>query len=334
MTFPFMPEQGSTMAARVDNLFFFFLAVSAFFAVLIAVLVVVFAVKYRRRDETSVGAPIHGGLALELTWTLIPFAIAMVMFVWGASVYFDLARPPQNAVEIYVTGKRWMWKVQHLTGQKEINALHVPVGQPVKLIIQSEDVIHSFFIPAFRTKMDAVPGRITTLWFEATKPGRYHLFCAEYCGTNHSGMTGYIEAMEPNAFQTWLGGSPEQEGSLADAGEQLFNQLGCVTCHSGDSQARGPDLRGQFGTTVTLADGQQVLFDEEYARESILNPQAKMVEGYLPLMPTFQGLVNEDGLAQLIEYVKSLSQGGETPTPAAAPGGTPKPKTTPGAAER
>lgn len=328
MTFPFMPEQASTMAASVDHLFFFLLAVSAFFAVLIAVLVVVFAVKYRRVHEASVGAPIHGGLVLELTWTIIPLGIGIVMFAWGASVYFDMARVPQNAVEVYITGKRWMWKAQHLTGQKEINALHVPVGQPVKLIIQSEDVIHSFFVPAFRAKMDAVPGRITTMWFEATKPGRYHLFCAEYCGTNHSGMIGYVEAMEPNAYQTWLGGGAAQEGTLAEAGEQLFNKLGCITCHSGDSQARGPNLQGVFGTTVTLANGQQIQFDEEYARESILNPQAKMVQGYLPLMPTFQGLINEDGLAQLIEYLKSLSQGGAAPAPAPAapPRGSSKPQ--------
>jgi cytochrome c oxidase subunit 2 len=189
--FPFFPEQASAQAAQVDGLYFFLLAITAFFSLLIAGLVVAFAIKFRRRDEDEVGAAIHGSLALELLWTIIPFAITLVMFAWGAKVFFDIYRPPAGAMEVYVVGKQWMWKAQHMDGLREINELHVPIGRPVKLIMASEDVIHSFYIPAFRVKADVIPGRYNHLWFTATKPGRYHLFCAEYCGTNHSGMGGW-----------------------------------------------------------------------------------------------------------------------------------------------
>lgn len=309
--FNLFPAQGSTMAGRVDGLYFYMLAVSAFFSLLIAVLVVVFAVKYRRRAGDEVGANIHGSTALEVVWTAIPLMIALSMFVWGTNVYFAMAKPPADAMEVYVIGKRWMWKAQHLTGQREINELHVPVGRPVKLLIASEDVIHSYYVPAFRTKMDAVPGRTTTMWFEATEPGEYHLFCAEYCGTLHSGMIGRVVALSQQDFQTWLssGGVQPTQATLPEAGGQLFTQLGCVTCHRGDSGGRGPDLAGVFGTTVALADGQSVVADEAYLRESILNPTARMVEGYPPLMPTYQGQVSEEGIAALIAYIKSLSAG-------------------------
>ncbi len=303
---PFFPPQASTSAASVDALYFFFVAVTAFFSILIAAMVVYFAVRYRRRAADEIGAPIHGSLILELSWTIIPLAIAMVMFVWSSSVYFAITTPPSNAMEIYIVGKRWMWKAQHITGQREINELHVPVGQPVKLIIGSEDVIHSYYIPAFRVKMDAVPGRTTTMWFEPSRAGEYHLFCAEYCGMSHSKMVGRVVVMEPGAFQTWLAGGPAT-GSMVEMGEQVFSTLGCVTCHTETDQGRGPSLRGLFGTEVTLADGSTVLFDEAYTRESILNPAAKMVAGYPPLMPTFQGVVSEDQIAQLTAYIKSLA---------------------------
>ena len=227
---PFFPPQGSTHAASVDALYLFFVAVTAFFSVLIALLIVVFAVRFRRRTADEVGAPIHGSLVLELTWTFIPLVIAMVMFVWGASLYFQITTPPSNAMEIYVVGKRWMWKAQHVSGQREINELHVPVGQPVKLIIGSEDVLHAYWVPAFRMKMDAVPGRTTTMWFEASKPGEYQLFCAEYCGMSHSRMIGKVTAMEPGAFQTWLAGG-KATGSMAELGAKVFTDLGCATCH-------------------------------------------------------------------------------------------------------
>lgn len=316
-SFNLFPAQASTIAGRVDNLYFFMLAVTAFFSVLIAVLVVVLALKYRRRTSDEVGANIHGSTALEVVWTAIPLLIALVMFVWGTSVYFAIAKPPTDAMEVYIIGKRWMWKAQHLTGQREINELHVPVGQPIKLLIASEDVIHSYYIPAFRVKMDAVPGKTTSLWFEATEAGEFHLFCAEYCGTKHSGMIGRIVALEPQDFQRWLagGGAPAQ-ASMPESGQQLFGQLGCVTCHKADSGGRGPVLDGLYGSQVALANGTTAIADEAYLRESILNPTAKMVAGFPPLMPTYQGQVSEEGLASLIAYIKSMNTGsGATAAP-------------------
>jgi len=302
---PLFPESASTMAGRVDALYFFLLAVSIFFSLLIAGLIVSFAVKFHRQRAEQVGAQIHGGMALELTWTIVPFFIVMVIFVWGASVYFAMARPPDETVNIYVVGKQWMWKFQHLDGQREINELHVPVGRPVKLIMTSEDVIHDLFFPAFRIKADVIPGRYTSIWFHPTKPGRYHLFCAEYCGTKHSGMVGSVVVMDPNEFQTWLsGGAPE--GSLAEGGAKLFASLACNTCHRPDAQGRGPVLEGLFGNSVTLQTGEKITVDEAYVRESILNPAAKVAGGFQPIMPTFQGLVTEEQLLELIEYVKSL----------------------------
>jgi cytochrome c oxidase subunit 2 len=215
-------------------------------------------------------------------------------------------------MEVYVVGKQWMWKVQHMDGQREINELHVPVGRPVKLIMGSEDVLHSYFIPAFRVKADVIPGRYNVLWFTATKAGTYHLFCAEYCGTRHSGMVGSIVAMEPKAFQAWLGGG-EASASPVAAGERLFQNLACNTCHMTGTQGRGPVLTNVFGQPVKLQDGSTVIADEAYIRESIVNPQAKVVAGYQPIMPTFQGLVTEEQLLQLISYVRSLSQQGAAP---------------------
>jgi cytochrome c oxidase subunit 2 len=302
---PLFPESASTIAGRVDALYFFLLAVSVFFSLLIAGLIVYYAVKYHRRDPDAVGTQVHGGLILELTWTIVPFLITMVIFVWGASVYFAMARPPDETLNIYVVGKQWMWKFQHLDGQREINELHVPVGRDVKLITTSEDVIHDLFLPAFRVKVDVIPGRYVTMWFRATKPGRYHMFCAEYCGTKHSGMTGEVIVMDPSEYQTWLtGGAPE--GSLADAGAKLFQDLACNTCHRPDAQGRGPILNGLFGKTVTLQNGETVIADEAYIRESILNPSAKVVAGFQPIMPTFQGLVTEEQLLELVEYIKAL----------------------------
>jgi len=304
---PLFPPQASTVANDVDALYVFLVAVSAFFAVLIAGLIAYFAVKYRRRDPLAIGARITGSIALELLWTVIPLGIAMVMFVWGAAVFYRMARPPKNAMDIYVVGKRWMWKVQHPDGQREINQLHVPVGRPVRLTMGSEDVLHSFYIPAFRVKWDVIPGRTTTAWFEATRAGEYHLFCAEYCGTKHSRMIGSVVVMEPADFQSWLGGG-RAEGSIADAGAKLFQSLGCATCHSGGPQAQAPVLQGLYGKSVTLADGSTVTADENYIRESIVNPQARVVAGFAPIMPPYQGQINEEGLLQLLAYVKSLGQ--------------------------
>jgi cytochrome c oxidase subunit II len=312
--FPFFPQQASVQAGQVDAVYFFLLAVTAFFSLLIAGLIVLFAIKYRRKNDDEVGYAIHGSLALEMLWTIIPLGIVMVMFGWGAKVFFDLYRVPAGAMEIFVVGKQWMWKIQHADGQREINELHVPVGRPVKLIMGSEDVIHSFYIPAFRVKADVIPGRYNTMWFEATKPGRYHLFCAEYCGTKHSGMIGSVVAMEPADYQAWLSGGGAQD-SPVQAGEKLFAGLACNTCHLQGSQGRGPVLTNLFGNKVELQGGAVAVADEAYLRESIMNPQAKIVAGFQPVMPTFQGLVTEEQLLQLIAYVRSLSQQGAAPAP-------------------
>jgi len=312
---PIFPEQASSFAKDVDALYFFIVAVCAFFALLIAVLVIVFGIKFHRRHEGEVGARIEGNLPMELLWSVIPTVISMVMFGWGASVFYHLRRPPDESMHIYAVGKQWMWKFQHLEGQREINELHVPTGRAIKVTLTSEDVIHSLYFPTFRTKIDAIPGRYTELWFEPTKPGTYHLFCAEYCGTNHSGMIGSVVVMEPPAYQAWLAGGGE--GSLAERGAALFNQLACSTCHLDSGQGRGPSLKDIFGKPVELADGSKVMVDEVYLRESILTSQAKIVKGFQPLMPTFQGLVSEEGLVALIEHVRSLSPNASSTTSAA-----------------
>jgi cytochrome c oxidase subunit 2 len=317
MNFPFFPQQASEQAATIDALYFFLVAVSAFFAVLIALLIVVFAVKFHRKDDSEVGEAIHGSLALELLWTIIPLGITMVMFVWGAQVFFHMTRPPKGAMEIYVVGKQWMWKVQHMDGAREINELHVPTGRPVKLIMGSEDVIHSFFIPDFRVKADVIPGRYNTLWFTATRAGRYHLFCTQYCGTKHSAMIGWVTAMDPADYQTWLSGGAGG-GTMAENGAKLFQDLACATCHLENGQGRGPVLKGAYGRQVLLQNGQTVTMDDAYIRESILTPQAKIVAGFTPIMPTFQGLVTEEQLLQLIAYVKSLGESTGTGAAAAA----------------
>ncbi len=315
---PLFPPQASTFAQNVDGLYFFIIAVSAFFALAVTVAVIAFGIIFRRRHEGEVGARIEGNLPLELLWSIIPTVIAMVMFGWGASAFFDMRTPPQESLQLYAVGKQWMWKFQHLEGQREINELHVPVGRPIKVTVTSEDVIHSLYFPAFRTKIDAIPGRYTHLWFEATKTGTYHIFCTEYCGTNHSGMIGSVVVMEPAAYQAWLAGGTT-EGTLAQRGERLFTELACNTCHLDTGKGRGPALQNILGKPVELADGTSVMVDEGYLRESIINSQAKIVKGFQPLMPAFQGLVSEDNLVALVEYVKTLSPTATTTAAPAAP---------------
>ena len=289
----------------MDLLYGFIVAVCAFFTVLVAAMVVYFTIKYRRRQPDDVGADIHGSLSLELTWTFIPFVLSLVMFAWGASLFFRLATPPANAMELFVVGKQWMWKVQHPEGVREINEMHVPLGRPVRITLGSEDVLHDYSIPAFRVKMDAVPGKLTTLWFEATTAGRYHIFCAEYCGTKHSGMIGEVIVMQPQDYEVWLAGG-RSTGTAAQNGERLFSDLACITCHKADSTGRGPSLLGVFGSQVELTDGRKVTADENYLRESIMNSQAKIVKGYQGIMPAFQGMVSEENLMQLIAYIRTL----------------------------
>ena len=298
------------MAPMVDNLYFFILGVTAFFALLVVVLVGYFAIKYRDDTGLKVGAPITGSIPLEIGWSLVPFFVAMAIFVWATVVFFQIVRPPDQTLELYATGKRWMWRIQHVTGHREINQMHVPVGRPIKVTFTSEDVLHDLFIPAFRVKADAIPGRYSSIWFTPTKTGEYHLFCAEYCGTQHSGMVGRVVVMEPNAYQAWLSGGGTGL-TMAARGEQLFQQLGCVSCHLPDGSGRGPSLAGKYGSQEQLASGEAISVDDGYIRESILTPQQKLVAGYGPVMPTFQGLVNEEGLMSLIEYIKSLPSTGQ-----------------------
>ncbi len=246
----------AALTPEVDALFAFLVAVSAFFTFLIFAAIFIFAIKYRRRSERELPRPVHGNMPLEIAWSVIPFGITMVMFVWGADLFFRESRPPDNATQIYVVGKQWMWKLQHMDGHREINELHVPVGRPVRLTMTSEDVIHSFFVPAFRVKEDVVPGRYSTLWFTPTIPGKYHLFCAEYCGTNHSRMIGSIYVMGPEEYQTWVsGGAPM--GSLAEEGGKLFESLACANCHHLDGSGRCPTLVNIYGHQVELVTRQQ-----------------------------------------------------------------------------
>jgi cytochrome c oxidase subunit 2 len=316
---PLFPVAASGEARDVDLLFLATVLLSIFFASLITALLIGFAIKYRRRPKDKPPAEIHGSMALEITWMVIPLFLALTVFVWGADVYFQLSRPPNDTMTVNVVGKRWMWKLQHPSGRREINELHVPLGTAVRLNMTSEDVIHSFYVPAFRVKADVLPGRYSTVWFRATRPGRYHLFCAEYCGTQHSGMIGSVEVMEPEAFQAWLAGGAG-DVSMAASGERLFNDLGCVTCHNPASGARGPSLDRLYHSTVKLQTGESVTADEAYLREAILYPAAKVTSGYQPVMPTFRGLVNEEGILELIEYLKSRAAAQEgMNAPAAAP---------------
>jgi cytochrome c oxidase subunit II len=317
--FPLWPDQASTVAGHVDALYIFLLLVTAFFTAIIVAMVVGFCIKYRK-GKNPVATQIEGSVALELFWTVVPLAIAMMIFVWGAVLYFRLQRAPQQALDVYVVGKQWMWKMQHPSGPREINQLHIPVHTPVRLTMISQDVIHSFYVPEFRTKMDVLPGRYTYTWFEANKTGTFHIFCAEYCGTKHSGMIGEVVVMEPVQYQVWLSGGSEG-GNLASGGEKLFTSLGCITCHSGQAGARGPVLAGIYGKQQKLSNGTAVTVDDNYIRNSILNPQLQIVQGFEPIMPTFSGQVSEESLVQLIAYIKSLQgspgQAGGQPVPAA-----------------
>jgi cytochrome c oxidase subunit II len=323
---PLFPESASTVAPQVDALFFVWSAISVFFTILIACLILYFMVRYRRRSVDEVGLPERAPAWLEIGWSVIPLIIMLAMFFWGTRVFFDIYRAPKTAVEYWAVGKQWMWKFQHPDGHREINTLHVPIGVPVRLHIQSEDVIHSVYIPAFRVKQDAVPGRETSVFFQATKPGVYHLFCAEYCGGEHSKMIGSIIALEPEQYEAWLAGGPAGKSMVA-SGADLFQSLACYTCHrpaatgtaatSAVTATRAPQLEGLYGNQVRLMDGRTLVADDNYIRESILNPTTKIVAGWQPIMPTYQGQVTEEQLAQLVAYVRSLGATDQQPQTAA-----------------
>lgn len=301
---PLMPEQASKFAMEVDLFYIALVLLTVVFSVGVAIAAFIFMVKYRRRSEGEIPEQIEGAMKLEILWTVIPFLISLGIFAWGAKLYYQMYSQPKESLEIFVTGKQWMWRAQHPDGQREINALHIPMGRRVKLTMTSEDVLHSYFIPAFRTKADVVPGRYTHTWFEATKPGTYHLFCAEYCGTQHSGMIGTVTVMEPAEYQAWLSGGTSEPP--AQAGEKLFSSLSCNTCHLPDGKGRGPKLNEIYGKTVKLNNGTTVAVDDAYIRESILIPSAKLVENYQAIMPSFQGQVSEEQIAQIIAYIKSI----------------------------
>lgn len=313
---PFYPDQASNFAPSVDALMTFLILVSLFFAVAITAAIVFFFFKYRRKSENEVGYPIHGDMRLESLWIIVPAFLSLAMFGWGAVVYVDFRHAPQDTLDIYVIGKQWMWKIQQPNGRREINELHVPIGRDVKLVMASEDVIHDFYVPAFRVKMDVVPGHYNTMWFRPTKAGTYRFFCSQYCGTNHAVMGGWVTVMDPSDYAAWLSGSSGTDSPLV-AGEKLFTERACVTCHISNGSGRAPSLNGVYGGTVRLADGSTVTADDAYIRESILVPSAKIVAGYQPLMPAFQGQLTEDQILSLTAYIKSLQS---QPIPATGAG--------------
>jgi cytochrome c oxidase subunit 2 len=309
--FALFPKAASTIADRVDWLYLFLVWLTVAVTVIVAVLIVYYAVKYRRANKVDRTRP-PTSIWMELGWMLAPLPILLLIFFWGADVFFAMSRPPDDAMEFKVVGKQWMWKFQHPTGQREIDTLHIPVGRAIRFEMISQDVIHSMFVPAFRVKQDVLPGRYTTLWFEATEVGEYHLFCAEYCGTKHSMMRGKVVVMTARDYQEWLSGRKDDEPP-AVRGQKIFEQLRCGSCHLGaGSQQRGPALAGLVGRPVKLKDGSTVVADEGYLRESIVRPQARIVAGFQPIMPSFA--VNfekdEEGLLDLIAYIKAMDETG------------------------
>jgi len=307
---PFWPQEASTVAGSVDELTAFLGIVAFSFSFLILLLILYFSFRYRRRPGV-VAAPVKNSMSLELLWTAVPLGLTAVMFIWGSGLYMHNRQAPPDAMNIYVVGKQWMWTVEHLEGRREIGELHVPAGRPVKLIMASQDVIHDFFIPAFRVKQDVVPGRYSTLWFEATRIGDYRLVCSQYCGTQHSGMIGRVVVMEPQEYQAWLANGADDPP--AKAGERLFHVFSCAGCHELQATQKGHPLIGMYGKSVRMESGETVAFDDAYIRESILSPNEKVVEGYRPIMPTFSNQLNEDEIVQLIAYIRSLGAGDAKP---------------------
>jgi cytochrome c oxidase subunit II len=303
--FALFPAEASTIAPYADSLYFFLILISLVGMVIVIMLVAGFSIRYRA-EKNPVATHIEGSTLLEATWTIIPLALFMVTFVWGALLYFRIYNPPTNAMNIYIVGKQWMWKAEHAGGQHEIDSLHVPIGRPVQLTMISQDVFHSFSIPAFRVKREVVPGRYSTVWFEATTPGTYHIFCTQYCGTLHSQMIGWVTAMRPEDYQAWTAGSTSG-ASLAQNGERLYASLGCNSCHSGQADARGPNLAAVYGAKLQLTNGSYVTVDDAFLRDTILNPSMHAIAGYAPIMPTYQGQLSEEGLIDLVEYIKKLN---------------------------
>jgi cytochrome c oxidase subunit 2 len=305
--FPIWPETASAYASQINFLFICLLVITALTVGLVFFLVLFFANKYRHGSKAVRHEPTKKTWRFEVAWTAATLVIFFGLAVWGGSIYVHLYNPPPNAEQIFIVGKQWMWKAQHPGGQREINELHVSVNQDVRLVMASQDVIHSFFIPALRIKQDVVPGRYETMWFRANKVGRYHLFCAEYCGTDHAHMGGWVTVMNPRDFADWLRAQGGQQ-TLASQGEQLFHSYGCSGCHEPGGTVRAPNLNGVFGSPVPLSDGRVVVADERYIRDSILDPKAQVAAGYQPVMPTFAGQIGEDDLARLVAYIESIGR--------------------------
>ena len=310
-SFSFVPEQASTLAPKVDALLLAVAGLTLFVAVAVTVTVIYFGIKYRRGHDVNRELPPPRQLPrlqrrLELVWIFVPLALFIAVFVWGADLYFDHYAAPDGAQPIFVVAKQWMWKLEHPDGRREINELHVARGTAVKLIMTSQDVIHSFFVPAFRIKQDVLPGRYTSLWFQAREAGEFHLFCAEYCGTDHAHMGGRIVVMEPAEYARWLE-SGAGSASMAQRGEALFRELGCSGCHGADAAVHAPMLEGLYGKPVPLSNGRFAIADERYLRDSILDPAAQVAAGYQPIMPSFAGMVSEEQILDLIAYIESLA---------------------------
>lgn len=303
-------SQASAHAASVDWLTASFLLMATLLAAPVFILMAVFAVKFRRGRSANRTHSATGNTWLEVSWAVIPFLLTLVFFVWATKLYVDLQFPPTSALEIDVVAKQWMWKFQHPGGQREIDELHVPAGQPVKLVMASEDVIHSLYIPALRLKQDVVPGRYTALWFNAEKPGSYRLTCAEFCGTNHSAMGGRFVVMSPAEYARWLDAFGTDR-TLAAAGAALFRERGCSGCHGAGSTVRAPSLAGLYGSPVPLDGGSVVIADDQFIRDSILLPQSQIAAGYPRIMPTFQNVLTEEDVLKLVAYIKSLSGGSQ-----------------------
>jgi len=308
---PFFPERASTIASQIDGIYFMWLALSGVVTLAIVVLIVYFSVKYHegskadRRMIADAATQERRMHRIEIAWIAIPLVLFTGMFAWSAEVFYQGATVPPDALPVYVVGKQWMWHLEHPSGQREIGELHVPVGRPVELVMTSQDVIHSFSIPAFRVKQDVLPGRYTTLWFSATRPGEYHVFCTQYCGTSHSQMVGRVIAMEPAAYASWLSataGTP----TMAARGAVRFRQFGCSGCHGANATVRAPSLEGLFGKPVPLKDGRSMIADERFIRDSILLPNRDVPAGYEATMPSFRGQIGEEELLEIVEYVKSV----------------------------
>ena len=305
-----VPEVASNLASKVDAVIWFITVISLVFFILISIFLVYFAIRYRRRQENEETPYITGSHVLETIWTIIPSILLIVIFVYGFVVYKDMRTPPEDSLEVTVIGRQWLWQFKYNNGKTTLNELYIPEGRPIKLVMTSEDVLHSFFVPAFRVKQDLVGGMYTYLWFTPTKNGTYELFCAEYCGTGHSAMLGKVIVMSPQEYEKWEKGEEEKAvASLppAELGKQLYTQRGCNACHTIDgSSLVGPTWKGLYGHEVVLQDGTKVTADENYIREAILEPQAKMVKGFGPVMPSFKGVISDDEISDIIAYIKTL----------------------------